>query len=62
MPSFGFGIYFFTDFTKKGAFYAIKIKFISLCDMLSANKTEWSDAMSNTDYSYKIRKKRKGGE
>ena len=33
VPNFGFGI-FFTDFTKKGAFYAIKIKFISLYDIL----------------------------
>ena len=59
MPNFGFGIYFFTDFTKKDAFYAIKIKFIPLCDMLSANKTEWSDAMSDTDYSYDKKKEKR---
>ena len=26
--------FIYTNFTKKGAFYAIKIKFISLCDIL----------------------------
>ncbi len=34
MPSIKLGIYFCANFTKKGVSYAIKIKFISLYDIL----------------------------